>query len=45
MIALSGYAQEEDQRRSREAGFDEHLAKPPDLQQLEAMLARGRRRG
>jgi PAS domain S-box-containing protein len=45
MIALSGYAQEEDLRRSRAAGFDEHLAKPPDLRQLEAMLARGRRRG
>ncbi len=39
MIALSGYAQDEDRRRSREAGFHEHLAKPPDLAALESMLA------
>jgi len=44
LIALSGYAQEEDQRRSLEAGFDAHLAKPPDLKKLEALLASVRRR-
>ena len=27
-IAFSGYAQDEDVRRSRDAGFSEHLAKP-----------------
>jgi PAS domain S-box-containing protein len=28
IIALTGYGQEEDRRRSREAGFDGHLVKP-----------------
>lgn len=36
LIALSGYAQAEDRRRAREAGFDAHLAKPASL---EALLA------
>ena len=33
-IALSGYGQEEDLRRSREAGFATHLTKPVNLQAL-----------
>ncbi len=28
LVALSGYAQPEDRQRAREAGFDEHIAKP-----------------
>ena len=28
LIALTGYGQEADRRRGREAGFDEHLVKP-----------------
>jgi CheY-like chemotaxis protein len=39
LIALSGYCQEEDRQRSREAGFDHHLAKPTDYQELLALLA------
>jgi CheY-like chemotaxis protein len=39
LIALTGYGQEEDRRRSREAGFDEHLTKPADPAALEALLA------
>jgi CheY-like chemotaxis protein len=39
-IALSGFGMEEDQRRSLEAGFSEHLTKPIDLQQLEQALLR-----
>lgn len=39
LIALSGYVQPEDQRRSREAGFDWHLAKPVDLDTLQKVLA------
>ena len=39
LIALSGYANEDARRRSREAGFDLHLAKPPDLATLERTLA------
>ena len=28
IVAITGYAQEEDRKRSREAGFDAHLVKP-----------------
>ena len=33
LVALTGWGQEEDRKRSREAGFDEHLVKPvhPDM--------------
>jgi PAS domain S-box-containing protein len=34
LIALSGYGQEQDQRRSAEAGFTFHLVKPVDAQRL-----------
>ena len=40
LIALTGYGQEEDRRRSQRAGFDAHLVKPVDLDQLRALLAR-----
>jgi PAS domain S-box-containing protein len=39
IIAISGYGQEEDRRRSREAGFDQHLVKPLDFEALLAVLA------
>jgi two-component system CheB/CheR fusion protein len=45
LIALSGYAQPEDLERSREAGFDLHLAKPPELEALERAIARARDAG
>jgi PAS domain S-box-containing protein len=38
VVALSGYAQPEDLRRAARAGFDAHLAKPPSLEKLEAVL-------
>ncbi|MHA3774929.1 hybrid sensor histidine kinase/response regulator [Verrucomicrobiota bacterium sgz303538] len=38
-IAMSGYGQEEDQRRSMEAGFDYHLVKPVDFERLREILA------
>ena len=38
-IALSGHAQPEDQRQAHEAGFAAHLRKPPDLDELERLLA------
>jgi CheY-like chemotaxis protein len=38
LIALSGYGREEDQRRSTEAGFDRHLIKPIDLDELLGLL-------
>jgi len=39
LIALTGWGQEEDRRRSHEAGFDHHLVKPVDLAALQAILA------
>ena len=38
LIALTGWGQEEDRRRSLEAGFDYHLIKPADLSTLEKLL-------
>ena len=40
LIAISGYGQEQDRRRSREAGFDHHLVKPIDYESLLCLLAR-----
>jgi len=39
LIAVSGYGQEEDRRRGREAGFDHHLLKPLNVGALEVLLA------
>jgi CheY-like chemotaxis protein len=39
LIALTGYGQAEDRRRSLEAGLDEHLVKPVDPAALEKVLA------
>jgi PAS domain S-box-containing protein len=38
VVALTGYGQDEDRQRSREAGFDHHLVKPVDLGALRAIL-------
>jgi CheY-like chemotaxis protein len=40
LVALTGYGQEEDRRRSQEAGFNAHLVKPLDLEELRELLAR-----
>jgi PAS domain S-box-containing protein len=39
IIALTGWGQDEDRRRAREAGFDHHLIKPADMGALQALLA------
>jgi signal transduction histidine kinase/CheY-like chemotaxis protein len=39
LIAVTGYGQEEDRRRARAAGFDHHLTKPVDPDELLATLA------
>ncbi len=39
LVALSGYALAEDVESARQAGFDEHLSKPPALHDLERLLA------
>jgi CheY-like chemotaxis protein len=40
LIAITGYGQEEDRRRSREAGIHLHLLKPVDPEELKELLAR-----
>jgi len=40
MLAVTGYGQPEDRRRALEAGFDAHLVKPVDLNQLADVLDR-----
>lgn len=37
-VALTGWGQEEDMRKAREAGFDQHLTKPADYRALEKLL-------
>ncbi len=39
LVALSGWGQEEDRRKSQEAGFDFHLVKPVEPAALEQLLA------
>ena len=39
MIALTGWGQDEDRRRSMDAGFDRHLVKPVDPLVLEKLLS------
>jgi CheY-like chemotaxis protein len=38
VIALSGWGQDQDRRRSREAGIDYHMVKPVDLDELGRLL-------
>lgn len=39
MIAITGWGQEEDRRRSEAAGFDRHFVKPVDPDELASLLA------
>jgi signal transduction histidine kinase len=38
MVALTGWGRDHDRDRTREAGFDEHLVKPVDMQKLKLVL-------
>jgi len=38
LVALTGWGQDEDRRRSEEAGFDAHLVKPVDEAALSKLL-------
>ena len=39
LIALTGWGQEDDRRRSRAAGFDHHLVKPANAEAVQTLLA------
>ncbi len=39
LVALTGWGQEEVKRRTQEAGFDAHIVKPIDFNQLEELVA------
>ncbi|HEU4619805.1 MAG TPA: ATP-binding protein [Gammaproteobacteria bacterium] len=41
LFALTGWGQDEDKHRAREAGFDEHLTKPVDSSLLEEVMELG----
>ena len=47
LVAMTGFGNEDDKRRTRAAGFDAHLTKPVELDALMALLneARTRRDG
>ena len=38
LIAVTGWGQEDDRRKSQAAGFDHHLTKPVDIKELEHLL-------
>jgi len=40
LVALTGWGQDEDRRRSKEAGFDHHLVKPADPADVQKILAK-----
>ncbi len=40
VVALTGYGSDDDRRTALEAGFDEHLVKPPSLAMLRSLLMR-----
>jgi two-component system, chemotaxis family, CheB/CheR fusion protein len=42
LVALTGYGQPEDRRAARDAGFDDHLVKPVDLDRLVGCLSLSR---
>jgi signal transduction histidine kinase/CheY-like chemotaxis protein len=42
LAALTGWGQQEDRRRSKEAGFDHHLVKPVDVAELNRLLGEKR---
>jgi CheY-like chemotaxis protein len=41
LVALTGWGQADDKKRAADAGFDEHLTKPVDPDQLTQVIAFG----
>ncbi len=44
LVAVTGWGQPEDRRRTREAGFDRHLVKPPELAAIHVICREVERR-
>ena len=44
LVALTGYGQAKDRKAVFEAGFDEHLVKPVNLEKLKRVLSTGKNR-
>ncbi len=40
LVAITGWGQEDDRRRAREAGFDHHFTKPADFEALLQLIDR-----
>ena len=38
IAAITGWAQDDDRRRAREAGLDRHMVRPVDAEKLRALL-------
>ena len=38
LVALTGWGQDDDRKRSLDAGFDEHLVKPVDFERLTQLI-------
>jgi CheY-like chemotaxis protein len=41
LVAVTGWGQPDDRNRARDAGFDRHLVKPVDPEDIEAIIAEG----
>jgi CheY-like chemotaxis protein len=44
IVAITGYGQDRDRQRARDAGFDQHMVKPVNVNDLEDLLERGSER-
>jgi CheY-like chemotaxis protein len=42
LVATTGFGQDEDRRRTAEAGFDHHLIKPVDPDVLQSLVRNGK---
>jgi CheY-like chemotaxis protein len=42
LVALTGWGQPGDKARARQAGFDHHVTKPVDFEEVSGLLARVR---
>jgi CheY-like chemotaxis protein len=38
VVALTGWGQDQDRRRTQQAGIDHHITKPMDLARLQALI-------